>query len=157
MQHLIYSNFFVSLCTFCLCLSTTILFSVNNYSVCFFVFFATFSTYNFQRLFTEKNNISKRGFYINNNKKSLIFLSLISLFFCLYLFFKFNFLTQLIMFLSAIICFLYPFYLRRIPHLKIFLISLLWSITTVLLVITEENIVLNIEAFRAYVNMFFWL
>ena len=157
MQHLIYSNFFVSLCTFCLCLSTAILFSVNCYRVCFFVFFATFSTYNFQRIFTEKNYISKRGVYIKKNKKILIFISLISLFFCLNLFLKFNFLTQLIMCLSAIICFLYPFYLRRVPYLKIFLISLLWSITTVLAVIIEENIVLNIEVFSHFLSRFLFV
>ena len=60
-----------------------------------------------------------------------------------YYFFSFNYKTQLTIIICAIISLLYPFGLRQVPFLKIFIISIIWTISTFLILVFENNIVLD--------------
>ena len=57
----------------------------------------------------------------------------------------------------GIICSIYPFYLRDIPTIKIFLISLIWTVTTVFLLVVENNIKLEKQVILELLSRFFFV
>ena len=143
-QYLINSNIFVSLCALSLILSSQLVLKVHDYYICIFVFFATLFTYNFQRLIRIKKNVNHpRKEWILNNQISTFLIIIISTIVCGFLFFLFNNNTKILILLSASIAILYPFGIRKIPLLKIFIISLIWTVSTMIIVIVENKIIFD--------------
>ena len=134
-------------------LSTEIILASYNFQISIFLFFSTLFIYNFQRVVRLKigdQHMRKEWFY--KNKVVVYVLMLLSLVISGYYFSLFNFSTQFAIFFITILSLFYPFFLRKVPFIKIFLISIVWTIgTTVLLVlenklIFSEEVILNIIA-----------
>ena len=145
---LINSNIFVSFCVLSLAISSEFL--VVNSKILFpsevslFVFFATIFTYNFQRIVRiSKSQKHNRKDWTQKNKFLIYLVMIISSVISLYFFSKFKTNTQIAIIFSGIISVLYPFGLRTIPFSKIFVISLIWTTSTMLLLILEEGIVFS--------------
>jgi len=138
---LINSNIFVSFCVLSLALSSEILLGSYNYKISQFVFFATIFTYNFQRIFRAgKLQRHVRTDWLKKNKSLIYLIMIIGAVISLYLFSDFKRNTQIAIIFSGILSVSYPFGLRKIPFSKIFIISLIWTISTMLLLVLEENI-----------------
>ncbi|MAR39827.1 MAG: hypothetical protein CMD22_03965 [Flavobacteriales bacterium] len=143
-NHLINSNIFVATCIIVLALSSQILLESKNGYINVFVFFATIFTYNFQRIVRIKNGIAhKRKEWLLNNLAFIYSLITFSGFISLFFFFQFKPNTQILILTTGIISVLYPFGLRKIPFLKIFIISSIWTISSMGLLISENNLPLN--------------
>ena len=139
---IILSNIFVAFCVLALTISSEVLLGTSNFKISQFVFFATLFTYNFQRIvkLTQRNVIN--DWYINNRILA-VSLMLISGIICAYNFYYFRTSTQIAIIISAIIAILYPFRLRLIPFAKIFVIALVWTISTMLLLVFENSMIIN--------------
>jgi len=138
---LVYSNIWVACCALGLTISTEVLFGTANFKLSQFVFFATIFTYNFQRvvrLKKEQKYASKD--WLNQHRLAVYLLILVGGAISLYRFIDFRSSTQIAIIFSGVLSVLYPFGLRRIPFLKIFIISLVWAISTLLLLVLENNI-----------------
>ena len=141
---LINTNIFVAFCVSSLTLSSELLFHSSKYQISLFVFFATILTYNFQRIVRIKKEIKhERKEWTLNNLPLVYFLIVMGTLGSLYHFFQFNTNTQILIFISGIISILYPLGLRKIPFCKIFIITLTWTISSMLLLISENNIAIN--------------
>ena len=143
-RFLVFSNIWVAFCVLSLAITSEILFNTANYRVSQFVFFATIFTYNFQRIIRVKrgeNHIRKHWLQANN--KLLFFFVFLSGVMSSYLFFQFQILTQIAIVFSGVLSLLYPFGLRKIPFSKIFIISLVWTISTMLLLVLENNFLIT--------------
>tara|TARA_B110000495_G_scaffold79053_1_gene67828 strand:+ start:109 stop:921 length:813 start_codon:yes stop_codon:yes gene_type:complete len=140
-RFLVYSNIWVAFCALGLTVSTEVLFGTENFKVSQFVFFATIFTYNFQRVVRlKKEQKHARKDWLNQYRFAVYLLILVSGFIGLYRFIEFRSSTQIAIIFSGVLSVLYPFGLRRIPFLKIFIISLVWAISTLLLLVLENNI-----------------
>ena len=138
---LINSNIFVSFCVLSLALSSEVLLDSYNYKISQFVFFATIFTYNFQRIVREgKLQRHVRTDWLKKNKVLIYLIMIIGAVMSLYLFSNFKTNTQIAIIFSGILSVSYPFGLRKIPFSKIFIISLVWTTSTMLLLVLEENI-----------------
>jgi len=146
---LINSNIFVSFCVLSLALSSEFLLFNSKISfpskVSQFVFFAAIFTYNFQRIVRIKKHLKHpRKDWIKKNEFLIYLIMIISAVMSLYLFSIFKETkTQIAIIFSGIISILYPFFLRKMPFFKILIISLVWTISTMLLLVLEENIVFS--------------
>ncbi len=89
------------------------------------------------------NHIRKE--WLEKNKVFVDFLILFSATIAIYLFSQFQTFTQLVVLFSSIISILYPFGLRTIPFVKIFIISLVWTVSTILLLVIENNILITVN------------
>ena len=58
-------------------------------------------------------------------------------------FFGFQLITQVVIVVLGLLSVLYPFGLRKIPFSKIFIISFVWAISTMLLLVLENNITIS--------------
>ena len=155
---LVYTNIWVAFCVLGLVLSTEILLGSTNFNVSKFVFLCTIFTYNFQRVIrVNKEGKHPRRAWIKKNSRLVHFLILLSGGFSLYIFFDFSVITQLAIMLLGILCFLYPFILRSIPFIKIAVIALVWSNTTVLLLILENKIIISYNEVLHLVARFFFV
>ncbi len=140
-QFLVYSNVLVAFCVLALALSSEVLLGSSNYSINQFVFFATLFTYNFQRIVqVKKGKQHIRKNWLEKYKYIINGITLISGLISAYHFFSFQLSTQIVIVFSGIISLLYPFGLRNIPFSKIFIISLVWVLSTQLLLILENDI-----------------
>tara|TARA_B100001093_G_scaffold520499_2_gene616900 strand:- start:7861 stop:8685 length:825 start_codon:yes stop_codon:yes gene_type:complete len=146
-KHLIFyinTNFFVALAVLCLHLSSEILLGNSNYEVSIFIFFATILTYNFQRLVIIQKGIeNKKSSWIKENKKIIYLLSILSFVITFFLFLNFKPQTQIVIIFCGIISFLYPFLLRSIPYLKIFIISIVWTLISLTLLVIENELFID--------------
>ena len=144
-RFLIFSNILVAFCVLALALSTEILLGIQvNYKISQFVFFATLFAYNFQRVVRikkGKNHIRKE--WLNRHKIAIYSLMLLGGLMSAYLFFEFQTSTQIAIVVSGVLSVGYPFGLRKIPGSKIFIIALVWTISTMLLVLLENQIPLS--------------
>lgn len=157
-NHLINSNIFVASCIITLALSSQILLQSKNGNINVFVFFATLLTYNFQRIVRIKKGIAhKRKEWILNNRVFIYSLITLSGFICLFFFFQFNPNTQILLLTTGFISFLYPFGLRKIPFLKIFIISSIWTIISMGLLISENNLPLTSNTILQLVSRFLFV
>lgn len=138
---IIYSNIFVAFCVLALTLSSELLLNSTNIQISQFVFFATLFTYNLQRIIKRKI----KNHYPGKNKSSTYFIMFISGIISVYHFYYFQVNTQIIIIAGGIISILYPFGLRRIPYGKIFIISLIWVISTMVLIIVENEIAITLN------------
>ncbi len=149
------TNFFVALAVLCLHLSSEILLGSNNYEVSIFIFFATILTYNFQRLVIIQKGIdNKKSSWIRKNKKIIYFLSILSLIITFFLFLNFKFQTQIVIIFCGIISFLYPFLLRSIPYLKIFIISIVWMLISLTLLVIENELFIDQNIYYLHMSRF---
>ena len=140
-RFIVYSNIFVAFCVLGLSIGSEILLDTANYKLSQFVFFATLFTYNFQRIVRlSKTREHARKDWLNKNKLAIFFIVVISAIMSAFRFFDFKTNTQIIIVISGIISVSYPFGLREIPFSKIFIISLVWTVSTMLLLVLENNI-----------------
>ena len=156
---LINSNIFVSFCVLSLALSSEILLGSYNYKISQFVFFATIFTYNFQRMVrVGKLQRHVRTDCLKKNKLLIYLIMIIGAVMSLYLFSDFESNTQIAIIFSGILSISYPFGLRKIPFSKIFIISLVWTTSTMLLLVLEENsIPLNINTYLHLICRFLFV
>jgi 4-hydroxybenzoate polyprenyltransferase len=138
----VFSNILVAFCVLTLALSTEILLGIEaNYKVSQFVFCATLFAYNFQRVVRiekGKNHIRKE--WLNRHKIAIYGLMLLGGLMSAYLFFEFQAPTQIAIVVSGVFSVGYPFGVRKIPFSKIFIIALVWTVSTLLLSVLENNI-----------------
>ena len=140
-RFLVFSNIWVAFCVLALALSSELILETTNYQVSKFIFFATIFTYNFQRFVRVRrgsNHIRKQ--WLVENKRIIYSLILSSGIMGGYCFFQFQAPTQIAIAFSGVLSLLYPFGLRKVPFSKIFVISLIWTISTMLLFVIENNI-----------------
>lgn len=149
---IVYSNFFVSLCTISLAYRSLVIFNLpvsENISLLIFVGLATFFTYNFQRIVRFKQQPISNHLLVNrlnwmyNNKKYLIIAIIISAIFSVKVIFNLHYYTLLILVFMGFLAIFYvikiiPFKkkwlsLREVPYVKIFLITIVWGLTTVVM------------------------
>ena len=143
-RFLVYSNIWVAFCAFGLTVSTEMIFGTENFKVSQFVFFATIFTYNFQRVVRlKKEQKHARKDWLNQHRLSVYLLILVGGFMSLYRFIDFRTSTQLAIIFSGVLSIFYPFGLRKIPFIKIFIISFVWAISTMLLLVIENNILIS--------------
>ena len=159
---LINSNIFVSICVLSLAISSEFLLVNSKISfpskVSLFVFFATIFTYNFQRIIrVSKSQKHNRKDWTQKNKFLIYLVMIIGSVMSLYLFSKFKNNTQIAIIFSGIISLLYPFGLRTIPFSKIFVISLIWTTSTMLLLILEEEIIFSSNVIAHLLSRFLFV
>ena len=138
---LVFSNIWVAFCVLALAASSEFFLETENYQISIFIFFATIFTYNFQRVvrvLRAESHVRKQ--WLVKNKTVIYSLILSAGVMSGYYFFKFTVLTQIAIVFSAVFSLLYPFGLRNVPLSKIFVISLIWTISTMLLLVFENNI-----------------
>ena len=139
-RFLINSNVWVAFCALGLTASSEIILQTCNWQVSQFVFFATIFIYNFQRIVRiKKGNNHARKNWLNENRLVVYFLMLFSFFMSGNCFFYFQSITQKAVFFIAILAVLYPFGIRKIPFAKIFVISFVCCVSTMLLLVIENN------------------
>ena len=137
------SKIFLSICVFSLALSSQYILKQYHINVLTLLFFGTFLSYNYQRLFfqfTFKEAKLNKWFAFNN----LIVMLLIAisiLIFC-YSFLQLQLPTKIAVLVVSAISVLYPL-LRRVPFLKIFLIAFSWSFSTLAFTYIESNLIFN--------------
>lgn len=157
-RFLVYSNIFVAFCVLALALSSEVLLGTVNYKISQFVFFTTLFTYNFQRFIRIKkggNHLVKS--WLTKNKIVVYILMICSGLMSLYFFLQFQITTQLMISFIGGLSLLYPFGLRKIPFSKIFIISIVWAISTLLLLALENNIVLSNDIVLHLVSRFLFV
>ena len=139
-----FSNIFVAFCVLTLTLSSEILLGTTNFRISQFVFFATIFSYNFQRVvkLKQREEQLKTDWQVKN-KTSTYLIMIISGITIAYHFNYFKTSTQITIILSGILSLLYPFRIRNIPFAKIFVIALVWTISTMLLLVLENNILIS--------------
>ena len=124
-----------------LALSSELLLGTDNYQISKFVFFATLFTYNFQRVVRVKRGANHmRKEWLLKHRAAIYFLILVGGIMSGYYFSKFQIITQIAIVFSGVLSVLYPFGLRKLAFSKIFIISLVWTISTMLLLVLENNI-----------------
>tara|TARA_B110000444_G_C18768737_1_gene561378 strand:- start:465 stop:1277 length:813 start_codon:yes stop_codon:yes gene_type:complete len=138
---LVYSNIWVAFCALGLTISTEVLFGTANLKVSQFVFSATIFTYNFQRVVNIKKGLKHmQKSWLANQSIAIYLLMACGGLVSAYRFFEFQLLTQVVIVIVGLLSVLYPFGLRKIPFIKIFVISFVWVISTMLLLVIENNI-----------------
>ena len=141
---IIFSNIFVAFCVLALTISSEVLLDTANFRISQFVFFATLFTYNFQRVVKLKQREKHlKTDWQAKNKTSTYFIMLISGIIIAYHFYYFKISTQIAIIFSGILSLLYPFGIRNIPFFKIFVIALIWTISTMLLLVLENNMLIS--------------
>ena len=140
-RFIVFSNLWVAFCVLALALSSELLFSTSNYQITQFVFFATLFTYNFQRVIRiEKGLNHVRKLWLAKQNFVIYLIMACGGLVSVYSFFEFQLITQFIIVIVGLLSVLYPFGLRKIPFIKIFIISLIWAVSTMLLLVLENNI-----------------
>lgn len=152
LDFLLFSNIFISLGAAAQGLVTYHLLNKPiNLSIILFLFFSTILTYNFSILIQNPKNprqsVFKRVRWIFSHFKLNIAITLTAAIFLFVAFVFLNFNTQILVLLLGVLSISYAlpiFYyngkrlsLRNIPGLKLFLIALVWALSSVLLPIME--------------------
>ena len=158
LHFLIYSNILVSFCVMSLALSSELILQTKNPDLSFFLFFSTLFVYNFQRTIRIQNGVDHiRKEWLGKHQKLILFLMGISLIICLKIFLAFKLLTQIVILIIGFISLAYPILLRKIPFLKIFIISLIWASSTTLLLATENNVLLSLDFTSHFISRFLFV
>ena len=156
-ETLIFSNIWVSICIVCLYQAFSIMINEQNNDIIIFLFFSTLSCYNFQRIVKSKQANYKYSKWISKFrpliKTTIVISSAISIFY----FLKFKITTQIFIVCISLISILYPFILRKIPYIKIFIISIIWTISISILIIFEEKIKIDIDLILFTVTIFLFV
>ncbi len=151
---LLFSNIFIALGAVAQGLVTYHLLDIRPVpTILAFLFFATLTIYNFSILIEKpkdpKNSPYRRVRWIFSHYRLNISITIISVLSLLPLFFLLSFSSKILVIFLALIAFGYSlplfsvgekkFGLRNIPGLKLFIIALVWSVSTVTLPILEIN------------------
>jgi 4-hydroxybenzoate polyprenyltransferase len=151
---ILYGNFIIALCATMSVLSTVVLFDSfvdeNDIKLALFVGAATFFLYNIHKpitYFLRQQFIDNQRFTRTKQFRGpLSIWSIFAVFYCLYFFFYLKLNSQILLILTAILSLSYVLpilgkgrRLRDLSYLKIFLIALVWSFTTVLLPYLDRN------------------
>lgn len=151
---LLFSNIFIALGAVAQGLVTYHLVEIRPVpSILAFLFFATLTIYNFSILVEKpkdpKNSPYRRVRWIFSHYRLNISITIISVLSLIPLFFLLSFSSKLLVIFLGLIAFGYSlplfsigekrFGLRNIPGLKLFIIALVWSVSTVTLPILEIN------------------
>ncbi len=140
-RFLVFSNIWVAFCVIALALSSELLLETANYQISKFVFFATVFTYNFQRTVRVKRGVNHiRKDWLLAHRIAIYSLILLGGIMSGYYFFEFQLITQVVIVIVGLLSVSYPFGLRKIPVSKIFIISFVWTVSTMLLLVLENNI-----------------
>ena len=157
-RFLVYSNIWVACCAFGLTISAEVLFGATNFKVSQIVFFATIFTYNFQRIVRlRKGKKHARNDWANEHILAIYLLILFGGLMSLYRFIDFRLNTQITIILLGALSILYPFGLRKVPFSKIFIISLIWTTSTMLLLILEEEIIFSSNVIAHLLSRFLFV
>ena len=157
-KFIVFSNIWVAFCVVALCLSTEVLLSTSNYKISQFVFFATLFIYNFQRVVRfEKGLNHVRKLWLVKQKVAIYVLMACGGLISVYRFFEFQLITQIFIVFVAIISVLYPFSLRKIPFIKIFIISFVWTVSTMLLLLLENDIPISVNIILHLLSRFLFV
>lgn len=158
-RSLVYSNLFVSICVTLLAHQSYLLLNLpqqNKYYLLIFVFCATFSTYNIQRIIRINyqeligKQIGIRLSWIVRNRKILFILSIFSSIICFIMLFFLNLTTFKLIIPLALLSVFYvvPIFknnakkiaLRNLPYVKIIIISLVWSLVSTALPFINHSV-----------------
>ena len=165
-QFFIYSNVFVSFCVLVLCQSTSIIIGVDSSHLLPFVFFSTLFVYNFHRIvrYNLNKEQSANQDWLNKNRLLIIIITVISLFLSVYYALSLSFSTFYFLIPISIISLSYPIKiiplagqkvsLRELPRAKIFLIALVWSIVSVVLVTLENKSFYSLDTLLLFISRF---
>ena len=152
---LLNSNLFLSFCVACLTLATQIKLDSFSVEILWLLFFGAFISYNFQRIIAhEKLKVGLYNSWYKKNRKNIYFLLGIFSIMFIYFFLKLTLNSKLIVFFLSLISFLYPFGLRAIPFLKIFLISFSWALSTTALIYFENNLFIDKDFYLDLLSRF---
>lgn len=152
------SNIWVAFCVTALAFSAEILLGSTNFKISNFIFLSTIFAYNFQRLVRlRKGHDHLYKDWFNKNRKSIYFLMLLAATVCAYLFFEFKLITQTAILLIGILSALYPFFLRKIPFAKIFIISFVWTFSIMMLLVFENNIPISQNIIWQFVFLYLFV
>lgn len=143
----VHGNIHVGLAAYCLTKITLTEFGADNDAVAYFVFFSTILAYNFIRVVQLDSISGMMAIWMPSNKRALILLNTVCLIFIFYYSFSFSLSSLLILlpFLLASIFYVVPISskikgLRRIPGLKLFLISFTWAGVTLYFPLYAANL-----------------
>ena len=165
-QFFVYGNVFVSFCVLVLCQSTSIIIGVDSSHLLPFVFFSTLFVYNFHRIvrYNLNKEQSANRDWLNKNRLFIIIITVISLFLSVYYAVSLSFSTFYFLIPASIISLSYPIKiipllgqkvsLRELPRAKIFLIALVWSIVSVVLVTIENKSFYSLDTLLLFVSRF---
>lgn len=160
----IYSNLHVSVAAFCLVRLTLLIYGIDEDTIPFFVFFATFSSYNFIRFYNIDTIKFDASVWIKSHKKLLISLNLISVLFLIKLSFDINFKSYILLIPLILATFFYSVpllfqrkNLRSMTNLKLFLITITWSVVTVLLPLKNAEISFSNDVWFVFTQRFLFL
>ena len=157
-RFLVFSNIWVAFCVFALAMSSELLLETTSHHISQFVFFATVFTYNFQRVVRiEKGADHDRKQWLVENKRFIHTLILLGGIMSGYYFFQFQTPTQIVIVFLGVLSLLYPFVLRKIPFIKIFVISFVWAVSTMLLLVLETRILITQNVVLHLVSQFLFV
>ena len=152
------SNIWVACCVLGLAFSSEILLKATNFKISQFVFCSTIFAYNFHRLVRLKKGHDH--FYkdwIEGNRKLIYILMILSGGVSGRLFLGFKFGTQLAILGAGLVSVLYPFFLRKIPFAKIFIVSFIWAVSTMLLLVLENDILISENIIWQFTSLFLFV
>lgn len=146
-RSIVYSNLFVSLCITLLAHQTYLLLKIpqeNSFNVLALIFFSTFFTYNFQRIYRLQSVdllgklIGIRLGWMIRNRKKLVVAAILSILLSAYFLTQLNVNVFILIIPLALFSVLYVLpvlpnkkAIRDLPFAKIFVISLVWSVVMV--------------------------
>jgi 4-hydroxybenzoate polyprenyltransferase len=155
---IVFSNIWVAFCLLGLTLSSEIFLCTTNFEISQFVFFATIFAYNFQRIIRLKkgHNHSYKS-WLEKNRKAIYLLMFLAAIISTRLFFDFKSSTQIAILFTGALSIFYPFGLRKIPFAKIFIISFVWAVSTMLILVLENNISISQNIIWQLVSRFLFV
>lgn len=160
----IFGNIHVGLATFCLTKLTLGNYGISNNLVPFFVLFSTILVYNFIRLRKVSTNKHWLSFFISENKKAVLILSIVSFAVILFQSFFLNIksIIALIPFGLASLFYVGPisfknqfsYSLRSIAFFKIFLIAFTWAGVTVIFPLINYELSFGLNELILFIQRF---
>ena len=150
-QFCINTNIIVAIAALALYKITEILFGFTDSQMSFFIFFSTLFAYNYMRinLIIDSKKTNCQSNLFNKYRKEVFFILVTSAFFTCWCAYLLGFYFIKLIIVPAVICLLYPwqfnigkhvFGIRKIPLIKIFLISFTWSYITFAVPLIHQNI-----------------
>ena len=160
----IFGNIHVGLATFCLTKLSLETYGISNNLVPLFVLFSTIFVYNFIRLRKISTIQHWLSYFIRENKKAVLILSIVSFVVILFLSFSLNIksIVALIPFGLAALFYVSPisfknqfsFSLRSIAFFKIFLIAFTWAGVTVLFPLINYELPIGLNEAILFIQRF---
>ena len=163
----IFGNIHVALATFCLTKITLLAYAISSDLLSWFVFFATFLSYNLIRIY-QLNDLQDWFYnFIRSNKQIILILSVLSFMFLVFLTFKLELKTLFTLIPFGLFTFFYviPFNfklkgavsLRSITLVKLFLIAVSWAGVTVIVPLVEYNLGFSKNNIFMFIQRFFFI